>query len=173
PDPAPAPASEPTAEEPASRPAAKRRAKSKPAPEPAAAPSEPEPLPPPPPPPAPTPAVVEVLDLFGEAPAAAPPPAPVDPAVALADRLAREHAGRTVGFRALAQSLERTDASADDLRRALALLKRAGRAVYKAAQDDAPIEFPTDPVAKPAPTPRKRKPKPIDGGFFPVDGDEE
>lgn len=113
-----------------------------------------------------------LLDLF---PAdVAPPPAPSGPrtdAAALAERIARGYVGRTLPWRELTRAFAHTDATPDDLRRALALLKRDGRAVFRALEDGELVDFPTEPV-KPAPRAasksgkKKRKAAPGEVGLF-------
>ena len=113
-----------------------------------------------------------VLDLFAEMlpPAEAPSPA-VDYAP-LAERLAARYAGRTVAWGEVLRDLAEVGATADEAKRALALLKRGGRAVYGAlkAGPDA-VEFPREPNV---PEPRRRKKQGGgDGGLFGGEGGEE
>jgi three-Cys-motif partner protein len=138
-------------------------------------PPEPAPTYPPPPaqtPPPPTPPADIVLDLFGDAPPkpGAYAPLAVDLA-ALADSLATRYAGRTVAWRDVLADLAATGATVDEARRALASLKRSGRAKFGALKDDASeIDFPRDPTPPAPAAPRKRKRAAGDEGFF---GQEE
>jgi three-Cys-motif partner protein len=107
----------------------------------------------------------EVLELFS-ADVVAPPaaaPQPVDVA-AVADVVAARFAGRTVPFRAILIALADTDLVADEVRGAMAVLKRSGRAVFRSLADDtAAVIFPKVPVP---PAAKRRAPKPDDAGLF-------
>ncbi|MBV9774627.1 MAG: three-Cys-motif partner protein TcmP [Gemmatimonadetes bacterium] len=106
----------------------------------------------------------EVLELFAPEATAAPPSASgvadVD-----ADRLARTLAerfrGRTVPYRDVLLGLIATDLTPEEVRRAMAALKRTGEAVYRSLADpEAEVAFPRDPVA---PTRKKRAPRAREG----------
>lgn len=103
-------------------------------------------LEPPDPPPA------QVLDLFGTAPEPE-PSRRADPAAA-AELLAGRHRGQTLPFRELLAGLTDSDLTPAEVRGALALLKKEGRAVFRSlAQPDAVVIFPEEPVVR---TPRRR-----------------
>ena len=120
---------------------------------------EPEPAPPPTPPPPPSPAPepepeAAPLDLFPET------IAPAEPA--LADLLAARFAGRETTW---GEVLSAFSAPPEELKKALAALRRSGRASYKSLRADTdPIDFPIDPIL---PIRSARKPKPpLPGGLF-------
>jgi hypothetical protein len=108
---------------------------------------------------APTEAQATVLELFAQdemrgAGGSDGADLPVDVA-ALADAIAAEFRGRTVSYRHVLAWLTATDATADEARRAMALLKRTGRAAYRSIADDtAEISFPTTPTSPAARKPR-------------------
>lgn len=107
-----------------------------------------------------------VLELFGAEEMRGSHPAPrrerVVDVVALADRIASDLVGRTVAYREVLHTLAEGDAGAEEVRRAMALLKRSGRAVYRSlADDDAPVDFPATPVPHAA---AKRRRGAQDGG---------
>lgn len=146
-----------------------------------AAPSTPSPAPPPseastgivrPSAPRPEPQpVAEFLDLFPEQIAQTEYVLPVRPDPSeLAAALEGRFAGTTVSWRDLLRACAATDATPTELKAALAVLRRGGRASYKALKgDDDPIEFPAEPVTrdKPAPAkPKRRKKAGEDGGLF-------
>jgi hypothetical protein len=63
--------------------------------------------------------------------------------------------------------VEATGATPEEAKRALALLKRRGRATYQSLKNDADdVDFPRDPVAPMPTAPRKRKRASEDAGFF-------
>lgn len=100
-----------------------------------------------------------VLELFGAEEMRGSRPAPrrerVVDLAALADRIASDLVGRTVPYRDVLAGLADGDAGADEVRRAVALLRRSGRAVYRSlADDDALVDFPATPVP---PTAAKRR----------------
>jgi hypothetical protein len=111
--------------------------------------------------PEPEPEVVEApiaLDLF---PA---PPLPVEPKPrgpdlrAVADDLHARHRGSLVPYPDLLATLADSGLTPEQVREALSILKRAGRAAYRSLDAaDAEIDFLLEPAA-PAP-PRKRKPR--------------
>lgn len=108
----------------------------------------------------------EILELFS--PDVVAPqvwaPQPVD-AAAVADVIAARFAGRTVPFRAILIALADTDLVADEVRSAMAVLKRSGRAVFRSLADDtAAVIFPKVPVP---PAAKRSAPKPEDdAGLF-------
>ncbi|HEU4556718.1 MAG TPA: hypothetical protein VFS20_02675 [Longimicrobium sp.] len=110
--------------------------------------------------------MAEVLDLFAE-PIAAPEyvlPVRLEPATIAAEVEAR-FAGSTVAWREILRAFAATDVTPAELKAALALLRRGGRAAYKALKsDDDAVEFPAEPVAREKP---KRRRKAVDdGGLF-------
>jgi three-Cys-motif partner protein len=108
----------------------------------------------------------EVLDLFPEdlqQPEPAPPARP--DAAAVGARVEARFAGRTVAWRDVLRAFAASDVTPDELRKALAHLKRTGRAAFRALKtDDAEITFPAEP-APPKPKPPRTR-KPADGGLF-------
>ncbi|HEX9939686.1 MAG TPA: hypothetical protein VGB15_21305 [Longimicrobium sp.] len=113
--------------------------------------------------------VAEVLDLFAEdvATSAVPEyvlPTRPDPAVLAADLEAR-FAGTTVAWSEILRAFPAADATPAELKTALALLRRGGRAAYKAlkAADDA-VEFPAEPVLREKP--KRRRKVEDDAGLF-------
>lgn len=113
----------------------------------------------------------EVLELFapeemgGGRAARAARPREVD-AAAVADGIASRFSGRSVPFREVLRSLADTDLSPDDARRAMALLKRGGRAVFRSlADDDAEVSFPQTPVLPPTAA-RRGRARPMDAPLF-------
>ena len=114
-------------------------------------PSAPEP----PPPPA---AEGEVLDLFPDL--APPPPEPVAPRVdfaAVAEAVHGRFGGRAATWNQVLAAFAATELTPDDLKRALGVLKRGGRAVYRTISDpESSIDFPTEAVPQ-APKRRKRR----------------
>jgi len=120
-------------------------------------------LPPSPEPGEPPPA--QVLDLFGEP---EPPPEPsrrADPAAA-AELLAGRHRGQTLPFREVLAGLTDSDLTQDEVRGALALLKKEGRAVFRSlAQPDAVVIFLEERVVR-QPRPRGRRGVPGAGDLF-------
>ncbi|MDB4949089.1 MAG: hypothetical protein JWM27_1738, partial [Gemmatimonadetes bacterium] len=120
---------------------------------------------------APTEAQATVLELFAPeethagavATSAGGQALPVDDA-AVAERIATDFHGRTVPYRDVLRSLAPTDLTADEARRAMALLKRSGRATFRSLADDtAEVAFPTTPAL---PAPRKRRPGAEDAGML-------
>jgi hypothetical protein len=112
---------------------------------------------------APPAADAAVLELFAAEEMGAAPPAaaelPVD-AAALAETIVARHRGGTVPYAAVLRAFAPTDATADDVRRAMSLLKRQGRARFRSLADDtAEVEFPVEavpplrraPLARPLP----------------------
>lgn len=140
---------------------------------PAAAPKSPAPAPVKPaarPEPAP---VAEFLDLFPEQ--ISPPeyalPVLPDP-TELAAALEARFAGTTVTWRDLLRACAATDATPAELKAALAVLRKAGRATYKALKkDDDTVEFPAEPVVREKPK-RPKKAADDDGGLFGGGGEE-
>jgi len=110
--------------------------------------------------------VAEFLDLFPEQIAQPEYLLPVRPDPAeLAAALEERFAGTTVTWRDLLRACASTDATPAELKAALAVLRRGGRAKYKALKgDDGPIEFPAQPVARDKP--KRRKKAGEDDGFF-------
>lgn len=99
------------------------------------------------------------LDLFPLPPAPAPDAVPrlPDPA-AVAERLHGEHRGSTVPLASLVASLAESGLAPEDLRAALGLLKRAGRAAYGTLDDEgAEVGFLADPA--PPPSRARRTPR--------------
>jgi hypothetical protein len=116
-------------------------------------------LPPSPEPSEPPPA--QVLDLFGNEPE---PSRRADPTAA-AELLAGRHRGQTLPFREVLAGLTDSDLTQDEVRGALALLKKEGRAVFRSlAQPDAVVIFPEEPVVR-QPR-RKRREVPGAGDLF-------
>lgn len=138
--------------------------------------TEPEPPTPPTPPTppasqarkaAPPPPVAEVLDLFGEqlAPVETPEFVLPDPAV-LAASVETRFAGSTATWREILHAFAATDATPTELKAALAVLRRGGRATFKALKtDDDAVTFPTEPIVREKPK-RAKKAAKDDGGFF-------
>jgi len=118
-------------------------------------------------------AVAEVLDLFGEqpGPVQADEPARADPSV-LAAALEARFAASTVAWRDILRAFAAAGTAPDELKTALAHLRRAGRATYKSLKADADaVAFPAEPIVREK---RERKRKSADdGGFFGNSGDEE
>lgn len=118
----------------------------------------------------------EVLELFapeemGVSPARGRERA-VD-AAAVAESLAARFAGRRAPFREVLRELADTDLGADDVRRAMSLLKRSGRAVFRSlADDDAEVAFPETPVPPAAAARRRRAGRGGEGSLFGDDGGE-
>ena len=114
-----------------------------------------------------------VLDLFPEdLPPPEPPRPQVDPA-AVAEAVAARFAGRKVEWREVLLAFTATDLAPDDLRKALAHLKRAGRARYAVLRDeDAAIDFPATPIP-PSPKRKKRKAAADEVGLFGPEADDE
>jgi hypothetical protein len=106
------------------------------------------------------------LDLFAEeiaTPEYVLPTRP-DPASLAADLEAR-FAGSTVGWGEIVGAFAATDATPAELKTALALLRRGGRAAYRALKaDDDPIDFPAEPVLREKP--KRRRKVEDDGGLF-------
>lgn len=108
-------------------------------------------LPPSTEPPAPPPA----LDLFGALEAAPEPTRRADPAAA-AVLLAERHRGQSLPLREVLAGLTDSDLTPDEVRGALGVLRKEGRAVYRSlAQPDAVVIFPEEPVVR---APRRRRP---------------
>jgi hypothetical protein len=113
-------------------------------------------LPPPPEPAEPPPA--QVLDLFGGAEPAPEPPRRPDPAAA-AELLAERHRGATLPLRDVLAGLIDSDLMPDEVRAALGVLKKAGRAVYRSlSHPDAVVIFPEEPVVRAPRRPRRAAP---------------
>jgi hypothetical protein len=132
-----------------------------PAPPPIKPPARPEPAP-----------VAEFLDLFPEQ--VAPPeyilPVRPDPAV-LAAALEARFAGTTVAWRGILRTYAATDVTPAELKAALAVLRRGGRAAYKALKkDDDAIDFLANPVVRDKP--KRRSKAADDGGLFGGGGEE-
>ena len=101
-------------------------------------------LPPSTEPPDPPPA----LDLFGAADAAPEPTRRPDPAAA-AVLLAERHRGQSISFRDVLAGLTDSDLTPDEVRGALGVLRKEGRAVYRSlAHPDAVVIFPEEPVVR-------------------------
>jgi hypothetical protein len=113
----------------------------------------------------------EWLDLFPEqlpAPEPAPPARP--DAAALAVALEGRFGGGTVPWREILRAFAATDVTPAELKQALAVLRRGGRAVYKALKsDDDAIAFPTEPGVREKP--KRRKKMEGDAGLFGEAGD--
>jgi hypothetical protein len=91
-----------------------------------------------------------VLELFADAEMGPAEPdeaeRPVD-AAALADRIAASCRGATAAYGDVLRALAATDVAAEDVRRAMALLKRQGRARFRSLADTcAEVEFPAEPA---------------------------
>ena len=107
-------------------------------------------LPPSTEPPAPPPA----LDLFGAPEPAAEPLRRADPAAA-AVLLAERHRGQSLPLRDVLAGLTDSDLTPDEVRGALGVLRKEGRAVYRSlAHPDAVVIFPEEPVVR---APRRRR----------------
>jgi hypothetical protein len=122
----------------------------------------------------PTAAEAAVLELFApaETHAGAGSPAgaderPVD-VTALGERIATEFRGRAVVCRDVLAFLAPGDVTADEAARAMAVLKRGGRAVFRSLGDErAEVEFPSSPVRpRAAGTRTRRNRRAADAGFF-------
>ena len=119
-------------------------------------PPSPEPVEPPP---------DQMLDLFGEPQSAPEPSRRADP-LAAAELLARHHRGQTLPFREVLAGLTDSDLTQDEVRGALALLKKEGRAVFRSlAQPDAVVIFPEERVVR-QPRARGRRGVPGAGDLF-------
>ncbi|HEX6749848.1 MAG TPA: hypothetical protein VF092_21325 [Longimicrobium sp.] len=117
---------------------------------------------------APKPVVAEPLDLFGDDPPSLEPELPTLPDPAdVAEQIAAAFAGRTVTWQEVLRAFAAVDLTPEVIRKALAVLRRGGRAVYKSLKrDDDAIEFPAEPIPQPArPKPRRTK-APDDAGLF-------
>ena len=129
----------------------------------------PDGAPPPAPPPVPrAPAPPAALDLFPLPPPPPPPPAPAGPDLgAVADDLHARHVGTRVPWRALLAGLAESGLTPEQVRAALAHLKRAGLASYRSLDaEGAEVEFRAEPK-EPAPRrPRARKARPEEIGLF-------
>jgi hypothetical protein len=119
--------------------------------------------------------VAEVLDLFAEdvATSAVPEyilPTRPDPAALAAD-LETRFAETTVAWGEIVRAFTAADATPAELKTALALLRRGGRAAYKALKaDDDAVEFPAEPVLREKP--KRRRKVEDDAGLF-GGGEEE
>jgi hypothetical protein len=117
--------------------------------------------------------VAEALDLF-----------PIEPpeqeildrhrpdAAAIAATLEDRFRGRTVAWQDVLRAFAATDITPDELKKALSLLRRGGRATYRSLKrNEDEIDFPAEPARPPpkAAKPRRRGTV-TDGGLF---GDEE
>jgi len=105
----------------------------------------------------------DVLDLFPLPPAPEPQPRGPDPR-AVADGLHAENAGRRVPFRDLLAGLADTGLAPEQVRTALGILKRAGRASFRSLDaEGAEVEFRPEPsvsaASSPQSTPKPRKPR--------------
>ncbi len=119
---------------------------------------------PPPPGPAETPPA-QVLDLFGALEPAPEPSRRTDPAAA-AELLAGRHRGQALALREVLAGLTDSDLTPDEVRGALALLKREGRAVYRSlAQPEAVVTFPEEALVR-QPRTRGRRQVPGAGDLF-------
>ena len=108
----------------------------------------------------------QVLDLFGGAPDPAPEAARRPDPAAAAELLAERHLGQTLPLRDVLAGLVDSDLTPDEVRAALGVLKKAGRAVYRSlAHADAVVIFPEEPVI-PAPRQRRRAAPPGAGDLF-------
>jgi hypothetical protein len=110
--------------------------------------------------------VAEWLDLFPDQLALAEPEYVLpDPAV-LAAAVEARFAGSTAQWREILRAFAATDATPSELKAALAVLRRGGRATFKALKtDDDVVDFPAEPVVRDKPK-RARKAAKDDGGFF-------
>lgn len=100
------------------------------------------------------------LDLFPDAARAA--LARLDPAPALAEHWLERHRGETVPLRTLMAGIATTGATSDDVRRALARLRRSGHAVYRSLRvAEAAVVFPETPSPPAGP---RRAPRPAGSG---------
>ena len=107
----------------------------------------------------------EVLDLFGAPDAVPEPSRRADPAAA-AELLAGRHRGQTLAFREVLAGLTDSDLTPDEVRGALALLKKEGRAVFRSlAQPEAVVTFPEEAVVR-QPRPRGKRQVPGAGDLF-------
>jgi hypothetical protein len=85
---------------------------------------------------------------------------------AAAELLAGRHRGQTLPFRDVLAGLTDSDLTQDEVRGALALLKKEGRAVFRSlAQPDAVVNFPEERVVR-QPRPRGRREVPGAGDLF-------
>jgi hypothetical protein len=108
----------------------------------------------------------QVLDLFGGEPAHAPEPSRRADPIAAAELLAGRHRGQTLPFREVLAGLTDSDLTQDEVRGALALLKKEGRAVFRSlAQPDAVVIFPEERVVR-QPRARGRRQVPGAGDLF-------
>jgi len=94
---------------------------------------------------------------------------------AIASSIEDRFRGRTVTWEEVLRAFAATDVTPDELKKALALLRRGGRAVYKALKGNGDeIDFPAAPAAEPKPKSRpKPRKKPEDAGLFGTDAEEE
>jgi hypothetical protein len=115
--------------------------------------------------------VAEVLDLFGEQPGPDDMAiiAPPDPSV-LAAALEARFGGSTVAWRDILRAFAAADTTPNELRAALAHLRRAGRATYRSLKADADaVTFPTEPIVREKPRRERKRKSTDDGGFFGAD----
>jgi hypothetical protein len=106
------------------------------------------------------------LDLFGPPPATAAEAPPRPASADTAELLAGRHRGATLPLRAVLTALADTDLTHDEVRRALGVLRREGRAVYRSlAHPDAVVIFPEEAVL-PAPRRKRRTEPPGSGDLF-------
>lgn len=123
--------------------------------------------------------VAEVLDLFGEQPKAGADESALPDPAALASSIEARFAASTVAWREILRAFAATDVTPAELKAALALLRRGGRATYKSLKaDDDAVDFPAESIAREKPKPRekpKRRAKAAadDGLFGSVEGDGE
>jgi hypothetical protein len=96
-------------------------------------------------------------------------------ATAIASTIQDRFRGRRVAWQDVLRAFAATDVTADEVKKALALLRRGGRAVYKTLKGNGDeIDFPADPGPEPKPKSRtKARRKPGDAGLFGMDGEEE
>jgi len=96
-------------------------------------------------------------------------------ATALASTIHDRFRGQRVAWQDVLRAFAATDVTPDELKKALALLRRGGRAVYKALKGNADeVEFPAHPAGEPKPKARpKARKTPEDAGLFGVESEEE
>lgn len=114
-----------------------------------------------------------VLELFGPGPGDGPaaPAGARPPELALLSRTLRERfRGRTVAYGEVLGGLADTDLTPDEVRRAMAPLKRTGEAVYRSLSPEAEVAFPETPVPPARPRRARRGAEmPLLGGLEPED----
>jgi three-Cys-motif partner protein len=96
-------------------------------------------------------------------------------ATALASTIHDRFRGQRVAWEDVLRAFSATDSTPEELKKALALLRRGGRAVYKTLKANGDeIDFPAQPAGEPGAKakPRARK-KPEDAGLFGIESEEE